>query len=375
MAPGHSERRSYTIDSDRLKWPLEQQTGVPGLPEGVAVLPTARSHVAVLRMMCGSGKTFVTRRDLHRLGVGLDDLIVAVMCGQLFTRATGADWEQVYGRENVYVYLDGKGKGQEARTERQRLKEMCKRGHGVVFISIESFMELDKETLPETASIGALLLEETCELVAKMLGETCPSPLPFRRLKEVAARAERIICPDADWEADGVQDGRCLRLTRYLCPNLPVHVFGLRHKTELMTRTYDLYLDSSSAEVGRDFEGGWEKLKTWMKRWRSTGRAEGNRVAVACSTKTVVKKVCELAMTLGLHWCDYTSDTDDETKNAELSDPSTFWVEVGLVAFTQTLGHGADPKHIEFAAVFMHMHGTAGMRVSKHVPGQPPVWA
>ena len=147
----------FEIDSDRLNWRLDQTEGVPGLPSGVAVLPSARSHASVLRMMCGSGKTFTVRMDLHRLRVGLDNLIVAVMCGQLFTRATGTDWEAVYGKENVYVYLDGKGKGKEAKAAKQRLGDMCRRGRGVIFISIESFLELDAETLPETASIGALL--------------------------------------------------------------------------------------------------------------------------------------------------------------------------------------------------------------------------
>ena len=41
----------YEVDSDRLKWPLFQSNGVPGLPDGIAIMPTARSHAAVLKAL------------------------------------------------------------------------------------------------------------------------------------------------------------------------------------------------------------------------------------------------------------------------------------------------------------------------------------
>ena len=85
----------YEIDADRLNWPLDQQHGVPGLPDGVAVLPTARSHQAVLRMPCASGKTFTVRRDLAP--VASESLVVVVTCNRLFTKATTRDWCEVYG--------------------------------------------------------------------------------------------------------------------------------------------------------------------------------------------------------------------------------------------------------------------------------------
>ena len=47
----------YEIESSRLNWHLDRLSGVPGLPNGIAIMPTARSHAAVLRMPCASGKT------------------------------------------------------------------------------------------------------------------------------------------------------------------------------------------------------------------------------------------------------------------------------------------------------------------------------
>ena len=66
----------YEVDSSRLNWPLDQLIGVPGLPDGVSIMPTARSHVAVLRMPCASGKTFTVRRDL--VNVANTALVVVV---------------------------------------------------------------------------------------------------------------------------------------------------------------------------------------------------------------------------------------------------------------------------------------------------------
>ena len=85
----------YEIDSSRLNWPLTQSNGVPGLPDGVTVMPTARSHAAVLRMPCASGKTYTVRRDL--VDVAKQSLIIVVTCNRLFTKATCKDWSLVYG--------------------------------------------------------------------------------------------------------------------------------------------------------------------------------------------------------------------------------------------------------------------------------------
>ena len=68
----------------------------------------------------------------------------------------------------------------------------------------------------------------------------------------------------------------------------------------------------------------------------------------------MVRRVCSLAYEQGCFWCDYTSDTDDGVKMTELDDPETHWVEIALVAFTQTLSVGVDPKEIQFAAVFLY---------------------
>ena len=93
----------YEVDSSRLNWPLDQLSGVPGLPDGVAIMPTDRSHVAVLRMPCASGKTYTVRRDL--VGVAGRSLVVVVTCNRLFTKATCKDWSAVYGEDNVFCYV------------------------------------------------------------------------------------------------------------------------------------------------------------------------------------------------------------------------------------------------------------------------------
>ena len=69
----------------------------------------------------------------------------------------------------------------------------------------------------------------------------------------------------------------------------------------------------------------------------------------------MVTVVCLVAQELGLHWCDYTSETSDDIKNQELSDPARHWVDVALVDFTQTLSVGVDPQAIEFAACFEYL--------------------
>ena len=221
----------YEVDSSRLNWPLDQLDGVPGLPDGIAIMPTARSHAAVLRMPCASGKTFTVRRDL--VNVAKTALVVVVTCNRLFTKATCKDWSAVYGDENVFCYLDGLGKGDAAKDAKWRLKEMCERHTGVLFVSIESFLVLNGIINP--AVVGAMVLEETCELASKMLSATCPCVRPFRLLREVAAGAKRIIYTDADFEADGSTDGRCLRLAKYLCPDLPVRIFSLTRSAEHAT--------------------------------------------------------------------------------------------------------------------------------------------
>ena len=126
----------YEVDSSRLNWPLDQLSGVPGLPDGIAIMPTDRSHVAVLRMPCASGKTYTVRRDL--VNVAKTALVVVVTCNRLFTKATWEDWSAVYGDENVFCYLDGLGKGDAAKDAKRRLKEMCERHTGVLFVSIEA---------------------------------------------------------------------------------------------------------------------------------------------------------------------------------------------------------------------------------------------
>ena len=341
----------FEVDSDRLNWPLGQAAGVPGLPDGVAILPEKQSHVAVLRMPCASGKTFTVRRDL--VDVAKQKLVVVVTCNRLFTRATCKDWEAVYGKESVYCYMDGLGKSEAAKEAKSRLTQMCEGGRGVLFISIESFLVL-RGRMREPEAVGALLLEETCELASKMLNKTCPCVQPFRLLKHVARGAERVIYTDADFEADGQEDGRCFRLARYLCPRLPIRIFTLSRTAEHVKRSAKLYFDHPDAEAGTNFNAWWAQLTGYLKKWQRTGDTSGNRVAVACSSRSMVRRVCALAKKLGIHWCDYTSDTSDVIKNAELAAPAKHWVEVGLVAFTQTLSVGVDPVGIQFAAVFVY---------------------
>ena len=340
----------YQINSSRLNWPLEQASGVPGLPDGVAIMPTDRSHAAVLRMPCASGKTFTVRRDL--VEVAKESLIVVVTCNRLFTKATCKDWSVVYGEENVFCYLDGLGKSDAAKEAKRRLKEMCERKCGVLFVSIESFLVLNG--IIDPASVGAILLEETCELASKMLSATCPCVRPFRLLRTVAAGAQRIIYTDADFEADSFTDGRCLRLAKYLCPLLPVRIFTLSQSAEHTKRSVKMYFDHADAEAGTNLDAWLAQLAAYLAQWRRSGEAAGNRVAVACANRAMVRRVCALALEHGCFWCDYTSDTDDRVKTTELADPETHWVEVALVAFTQTLSVGVDPKEIQFAAVFLY---------------------
>ena len=340
----------YEVDSDRLNWPLNQADGVPGLPDGVPILPSARSHAAVLRMPCASGKTYTVRRDL--VEVAVQTLVVVATCNRLFTRATCKDWEALYGEENVYCYLDGLGKSEAAKEAKCRLKQMCERGRGVLFISIESFLVLNGMIDP--SAVGALLLEETCELASKMLSTTCPCVRPFRLLRDFARGAERIIYTDADFEADGREDGRCIRLARYLCPQLPIRIFTVSRTADHVKRSAKLFFDHPDTEAGIDFNAWWAQLTAFLKQWRRTGDASGSRIGVACSSRAMVRRVCTLARELGLHWCDYTSETDDNVKNSELAAPAEHWVEVGLVAFTQTLSVGVDPVGIQFAAIFVY---------------------
>ena len=343
----------YEVDSPRLNWPLDQLSGVPGLPDGTAIMPTNRSHSAVLRMACASGKTFTVRRDL--VGVAGRSLVVVVTCNRLFTKATCKDWSAVYGEDKVFCYLDGLGKGDAAKDAKRRLREMCERRTGVLFVSIESFLVLNG--IIDPAAVGAMVLEETCELASKMLSATCPCVRPFRLLREVATSAERIIYTDADFEADGPTDGRCLRLAKYLCPDLPVCIFSLSRSAEHTKRSVKLYFDHAAAEAGVGFNAWLAQLQAYLSSWRRTGDAAGSRVAVACANRAMVRRVCSLAYEQGCFWCDYTSDTDDLVKMTELADPETHWVEIALVAFTQTLSVGADPKEIQFAAVFLYAAG------------------
>ena len=343
----------YEVDSSRLNWPLDQLRGVPGLPDGIAIMPTDRSHAAVLRMPCASGKTFTVRRDL--VGVAGRSLVVVVTCNRLFTKATCKDWSAMYGEDNVFCYLDGLGKSDAAKDAKRRLREMCERRTGVLFVSIESFLALNG--IIDPAAVEAMVLEETCELASKMLSATCPCVRPFRLLREVAAGAKRIIYTDADFEADGPTDGRCLRLAKYLCPDLPVRIFSLSQSAEHTKRSVKLFCDHPDVETGVGFNAWLAQLQAYLSSWRRSGDAAGNRVAVACANRAMVRRVSSLAYEQGCFWCDYTSDTDDRVKMTELADPETHWVEIALVAFTQTLSVGADPKEIQFAAVFMYAAG------------------
>ena len=341
----------FQVDSDRLDWPLSQQSGVPGLPDNIAIMPHNDSHAAVLKMPCASGKTYSVRRDL--VPVASETLVIVVTCNRLFTRATCADWEKTYGEGNVYCYLDGLGKSEAAKEAKSRLKSVCERGHGVLFISIESFHVLGD--LAEATTVGALLLEETCELASKMLSATCPCVTPFRLLREVAHASQRIIYTDADFEADGNDHGRCVRLARYLRPELSLRIFTLSGSAPHIKRTAKLYFDHADADAGSGFDAWWAQLKAFLGQWKRTGDTSGNRVAVACPSLAMVRRVCSLARTMGLYWCDYTSETSDVVKNTELAAPAEHWTEVGLVAFTQTLSVGADPVGIQFAAVFLYV--------------------
>ena len=122
----------YEIESSRLNWHLDRLSGVPGLPNGIAIMPTARSHAAVLRMPCASGKTQTVRRDL--VSVAGRSLVVVVTCNRLFTKATCKDWAAVYGEDNIFCYLDGLGKSDAAKDAKRRLREMCERRKGVLFV-------------------------------------------------------------------------------------------------------------------------------------------------------------------------------------------------------------------------------------------------
>ena len=124
---------------------------------------------------------------------------------------------------------------------------MCDRRAGVLFVSIESFLALN--AIIDPATVGAMVLEETCELASKMLSATCPCARPFRLLRTVAAGAERVIYTDADFEADGPTDGRCLRLAKYLCPDLPVRIFSLSRSAEHTKRGVKLFFDHADAET------------------------------------------------------------------------------------------------------------------------------
>ena len=349
-ASGLAPPERYEIDSDRLNWPLDQASGVPGLPEGVAVMPAPHSHAAVLKMPCASGKTYTVRRDL--VGMAKEKIVLVCTCNRLFTRATCSDWAGLYGDENVYCYLDGLGQSDAAKEAKRQLKALCERGHGVLFVSIESFLVLNG--ILEPARVGALLLEETSELASKMLSETCPCVRPFRLLKAVAQEVPRVMYTDADFEVDGSLDGRCKRLAHYLRPNLPLRIFTLSRCAAHIRRSVRPYFDHPSAESGLNFDAWWAQLRAYLKSWRRTGDASNNRVAVACSSRTMLRSVCALAKAEGCFWCDYSSETDDEIKNIELAEPAVFWVDVGLVAFTQTLSVGVDPQGISFAAVFMY---------------------
>jgi hypothetical protein len=323
LSAGLTPPERYEVDSDRLNWPLAQSTGVPGLPDGKPIMPTACSHAAVLKMPCASGKTFTVRRDL--VDVAMGKLVIVVTCNRLFTRATCKDWEVLYGEDNVYCYLDGLGKSDSAKEAKRRLKQTCERGHGVLFISIESFLVLNG--ILDPSQVGALLLEETCELAAKMLSATCPCVRPFRLLRDIARGAERVLYTDADFEADSTEDGRCVRLARYLCPQLPIWIFTISHTAEHVKRSAKLYFDHPDAEAGVDFNAWWAQLATFLKQWRRTGDASGSRVGVACSSRAMVRRVCALAKEIGLFWCDYTSETGDDVKNIELAAPAEHWVD------------------------------------------------
>ena len=351
VASALSPPERYEIDSDRFDWPLDQTAGVPGLPAGVAIMPSNGSHAAALVTPCGSGKTY----SVCRAAVPISEtrLIVVTTCNRLFTTATNADWEAVCGENNVFCYLDGLGKGDTSKAAKRRLREMCDRGHGIIFISIESFLMLNGILDPST--VGLLLLEETSELASKMLSETCKCVRPFRLLREVASGAERVMYTDADFEADGPNNGRCHRLAKYICPSLPLRIFTLSRRVAHSMRSVKLFLDHPSAVAGLDFNAWWAQLRANLKAWKRTGDASGNRVACALATLDLVRRVCTLAKELGLHWCEYTSATSDHVKSAELAEPAKYWVEVGLVAFTQSLSVGVDPQNIEFAAVFLYV--------------------
>ena len=43
------------------------------------------------------------------MAIASASLVIVCTCNRLFTRATCADWEKLYGEENVYCYLDGLG--------------------------------------------------------------------------------------------------------------------------------------------------------------------------------------------------------------------------------------------------------------------------
>ena len=127
----------------------------------------------------------------------------------------------------------------------------------MIFISIESFLKLGG--LVESVSVGALLLEETCELASKMLSATCPTPLPFRLRRTIARMAQRVLYTDADFEADG----RCITFARYLCPSLPLRIFTLKHTVELSKRSAKFFFHHPTASRAESnyARHGWRSSK------------------------------------------------------------------------------------------------------------------
>ena len=134
-----------------------------------------------------------------------------------------------------------------------------------------------------------------------------------------------------------------------------MRIFTLRHTVELSKRSAKFFFHHPTASAESNYEAWLAQLKAYLKKWKRTGGAAGNRVACALSTRSMVTVVCRVAQELGLHWCDYTSETSDDVKNQELADPARHWVDVALVPFTQTLSVGVDPQAIEFAACFEYL--------------------
>ena len=155
------------------------------------------------------------------------------------------------------------------------------------------------------------------------------------------------------------------QLARYLCPDLPVCIFSLSRSTRLYLlaqsaehtkRSVKLYFDHADAEAGVGFKPGSHSFSPTSPR----GVEQVTRQATVLRSHVLIGRWCAecvLSPTNRAASGAITLATPmiDGVKMTELADPETHWIEIALVAFTQTLSVGVDPKEIQFAAVFLYV--------------------